>query len=105
MLLETIVRCGAKIDGNFCILQANEVELDLQHTPFQHLGGLVEDLAIRGRTMADRNMKDTKRALSEIDREATKRGATLDSEANGILMTVQIGEDMVSKILQLSTRT
>ena len=62
LLIEMVILCGARINDQFRIIQANEEDIDFMNTPFQDLGPLVEEVAQRGRMRADRRTKVTKMA-------------------------------------------
>jgi hypothetical protein len=91
LLVESVVRCGKKIDEDFCLIQTKEQDVNLLKVPFQYLGPLASEMAQRGRTKSDWSTKPTKFALREIDTDASKRDPKLEKEELGILLTMQIG--------------
>ncbi len=41
LLIQSVMRCGATIDDNFCIRQRHEQQVDIVNVPYQYLGMLV----------------------------------------------------------------
>lgn len=72
LFVQAVVRAGCQIDNEFNVWQAKEMPVSITCTPYQFLGKLMTDVAVRARTRASRNTKPHNTALGESDAVATK---------------------------------
>ena len=92
LLLQAVYMVGAKMDTNFRIHQQNETPLDIFATPYQYLGPLCTNIAIRAGTAAREGTRKHNDVLTEIDREATyQRNPDRTREEAGLLKLIQHG--------------
>ena len=80
LLIQSVLRAGAKITNDFTIRKPMEQDISIPEVPFQYLKDLVGGIGRRARTEADRGLKYSKLALTEIDHDATKRSNQLSRE-------------------------
>ena len=94
LLAQSLLRVGAKLSRDFTICEPKEQGVSLPNVHFQYRKDLVTGIGRRARTEADRSMKYSKHALTEIDCDATIRSDKLSSEDEGFLKTIQMGGGM-----------